>query len=60
MEINDFLEKIVIIGVFFLAIAIGVGIAALVIEAVKQTKIEACFDYKDPKICEEVVNEIKR
>lgn len=54
------LEKIVIIGIFFLAIVIGVGIAALVIEAIKQAKIEACFDYKDPEVCEEVANGIKR
>lgn len=54
------LEKIVLIGIFFLAIVIGVGMATLVIEAIEQTKAEACFDYRDPEVCKEVTNEIKR
>lgn len=40
--------------VYIIAIFIGVGMAILVIKAIEQAKIEACFDYKDPKVCEEV------
>lgn len=48
------LEKTVLVGIFFLAIVIGVGMAAIVIEAVKFAGAQACFDYKDPIICEEM------
>ncbi len=53
-------EKIAWLVLYIVAILIGVGMFMVVINAVKQAKIEACFDYKDPKVCEEVINEIKK
>lgn len=46
------LERIVLVGIFLLAIVIGVGVAAIVIEAVDHTHQTACFDYKTPEACE--------
>lgn len=48
------LERIVLVGIFLLAIVIGVGVAAIVIEAVDYTRQTACFDYKTPEACEGV------
>lgn len=49
------LEKIVFVGILFLAIVIGAGMATLVIEAIEQTKATACFEYKSPEACEDVI-----
>ena len=48
------LERIVLVGIFLLAIVIGVGVAVIVIEAVDHTRQTACFDYKTPEACEGV------
>lgn len=47
-------EKITWMVVYIIAVLIGVGLAIIVTKAIEQAKIEACFDYKDPEICEEV------
>lgn len=53
------LEKLFWVGLYFLLIVIGAGIAALVIQAIEQTKVEACFTYKNPEVCEEVIEKAR-
>lgn len=51
------LEKIIMTGLFLLAIVIGAGMAMIVTKAVDYTWQTACFDYKTPEACEEIRNE---
>lgn len=55
------MRKNIVLGiVYVVTIFIGAILAILTIKAIELAKIEACFDYKDPEVCKEVVNEIKR
>lgn len=55
------MRKNIILGiVYIVAIFIGAVFAILTTKAIELAKIEACFDYKDPEVCEEVINETKR
>ena len=55
------MRKNIILGiVYIIAIFAGAVFAIFVTKAIELAKIEACFDYKDPKVCEEVINEIRR
>lgn len=53
-------ELIIWLAVILLMATIGAGIAILVVKAIETTKAEACFDYKDSAICEEVINKAKK
>lgn len=48
------LEILAWMVVSFLAVLLGVGVATLTIEAIEQTKAEACFESKDEEICKEI------
>lgn len=52
-------ESIIWTVLIILAGIIGAGIAIIVTSAIEQTRTAACFEYKDPDVCKEVINKAK-